>query len=262
MLGTQRAMESKQGKRGGKAGWKGALTEVTENLTQLHAKTQENHRLSDRISASEGWKTALIVSLTVETASISKLAHDLATSHSTESVLRQHNQSLTVQNTVLSSHFSSEKDRNRTLQCEYQSIRKQVQSNGQQLSHLSQKAQEITRKIWLASIDCTDLNTQLANLQTSARYLQSARDYLRSELPRVEDDRCRAVQRCDALRKQVQARAPPVAEALLCVACFEGKVEVVLAPCAHLCLCTKCVRRTNKCPLCRQVWTSYEFVYV
>lgn len=46
-----------------------------------------------------------------------------------------------------------------------------------------------------------------------------------------------------------------------CVACLTDAREVALLPCRHLCLCKTCFRQVDKCPICRNNFSSYIFVY-
>jgi len=45
-------------------------------------------------------------------------------------------------------------------------------------------------------------------------------------------------------------RVIPVAE---CVVCMDGKCEVILVPCGHMCCCIKCVDMVTVCPMCRGI---------
>eukprot|EP00656_Telonema_subtile_P029882 TRINITY_DN32940_c0_g1_i1.p1 TRINITY_DN32940_c0_g1~~TRINITY_DN32940_c0_g1_i1.p1 ORF type:complete len:197 (+),score=28.81 TRINITY_DN32940_c0_g1_i1:289-879(+) len=38
----------------------------------------------------------------------------------------------------------------------------------------------------------------------------------------------------------------------LCVVCFEGEIDVGIAPCGHLCCCSSCADKLDRCPICRQ----------
>ncbi|XP_021905543.1 uncharacterized protein LOC110820399 [Carica papaya] len=40
-------------------------------------------------------------------------------------------------------------------------------------------------------------------------------------------------------------------EKVLCRVCFEGEISVVLLPCRHRILCSKCCEKCKKCPICR-----------
>ena len=37
-----------------------------------------------------------------------------------------------------------------------------------------------------------------------------------------------------------------------CVACLERAREVAFVPCGHFCVCSKCGKRLEECPICRK----------
>jgi hypothetical protein len=36
-----------------------------------------------------------------------------------------------------------------------------------------------------------------------------------------------------------------------CKICFDAEVDVILLPCAHLCICNQCAPCLTVCPICR-----------
>ena len=47
-----------------------------------------------------------------------------------------------------------------------------------------------------------------------------------------------------------------------CAVCLEHPLEVVLHPCAHLCLCSQCAPRVKECPICRTEVRQRKKVHV
>ena len=66
------------------------------------------------------------------------------------------------------------------------------------------------------------------------------------------------------------AQAPPTStlddddESKLCVICMEGKKDVLVMPCRHLCLCKACSSNTalTECPICRTAIVSTIAVFL
>ena len=48
---------------------------------------------------------------------------------------------------------------------------------------------------------------------------------------------------------------------LLCVICVDAPREVLLKPCKHFCLCSKCTNRLRECPICKQQIWKTEVIY-
>ncbi|KAG8525066.1 E3 ubiquitin-protein ligase rififylin [Galemys pyrenaicus] len=46
--------------------------------------------------------------------------------------------------------------------------------------------------------------------------------------------------------------APPTLEDNLCRICMDSPIDCVLLECGHMVTCTKCGKRMNECPICRQ----------
>ena len=42
-----------------------------------------------------------------------------------------------------------------------------------------------------------------------------------------------------------------------CIICQCDRVTVALLPCRHTCVCRDCLRRLDKCPMCRGIIESY-----
>lgn len=42
-----------------------------------------------------------------------------------------------------------------------------------------------------------------------------------------------------------------------CCVCQDAEMTIVLLPCRHGCVCSGCVAKLDKCPVCRDVFTSY-----
>lgn len=47
-----------------------------------------------------------------------------------------------------------------------------------------------------------------------------------------------------------------------CAVCLENEKEILLEPCYHVCLCQKCSKPIEKCPICQQKITSKKRVYL
>ncbi|XP_005113441.1 E3 ubiquitin-protein ligase XIAP-like [Aplysia californica] len=48
-----------------------------------------------------------------------------------------------------------------------------------------------------------------------------------------------------------------------CQMCLDAPMQVLLRPCNHLCCCALCVSKLDgRCPICRQITTDMEKVYV
>ncbi|KAF3816671.1 hypothetical protein GH733_014019 [Mirounga leonina] len=45
---------------------------------------------------------------------------------------------------------------------------------------------------------------------------------------------------------------PPSVEENLCRICMDSPIDCVLLECGHMVTCTKCGKRMNECPICRQ----------
>ncbi|XP_062823180.1 E3 ubiquitin-protein ligase rififylin-like [Anolis carolinensis] len=48
------------------------------------------------------------------------------------------------------------------------------------------------------------------------------------------------------------SQLPPSAEENLCKICMDSAIDCVLLECGHMVTCTKCGKRMNECPICRQ----------
>jgi hypothetical protein len=42
-----------------------------------------------------------------------------------------------------------------------------------------------------------------------------------------------------------------------CCVCQSAEMTIVLLPCRHGCVCSTCVGKLDKCPVCREMFTSY-----
>lgn len=47
-----------------------------------------------------------------------------------------------------------------------------------------------------------------------------------------------------------------------CAVCLDNEKEILLEPCLHVCLCQKCSKSIEKCPICQQKTTSKKRVYL
>lgn len=43
----------------------------------------------------------------------------------------------------------------------------------------------------------------------------------------------------------------PVSDQFICKICFDGSLDAVIMPCAHMVACTACCKRLTECPACR-----------
>ena len=51
--------------------------------------------------------------------------------------------------------------------------------------------------------------------------------------------------------ERMKLQIDQLAQSRLCKVCEEKELEVVLLPCAHVCLCLGCSERLSNCPICR-----------
>jgi len=47
-----------------------------------------------------------------------------------------------------------------------------------------------------------------------------------------------------------------------CAVCYSNQSNSVINPCGHCAVCTECIKRLNKCPICRVKITSWVRIYV
>ena len=55
---------------------------------------------------------------------------------------------------------------------------------------------------------------------------------------------------------------PRSQDAMECTVCMSARVQTVLIPCGHACLCRKCARRIRRCPCCRTVVERRQKLYL
>ena len=55
--------------------------------------------------------------------------------------------------------------------------------------------------------------------------------------------------------KKVDSRSP-------CVICTEDPANMIILNCMHVCLCDKCSKKINKCPICRSGITEIKKAYI
>ena len=51
--------------------------------------------------------------------------------------------------------------------------------------------------------------------------------------------------------ERMKLQMDQLAQSRLCKVCEEKELEIVLIPCAHVCLCQPCGERLSQCPICR-----------
>lgn len=49
---------------------------------------------------------------------------------------------------------------------------------------------------------------------------------------------------------------------ILCCICMNDQKNIVLYPCRHLCVCSKCIGRITKCPICRASYERGEKIFI
>ena len=42
-----------------------------------------------------------------------------------------------------------------------------------------------------------------------------------------------------------------------CVVCQENSITIAILPCKHTCICTECLHKLHKCPMCRSFIQSF-----
>ena len=47
----------------------------------------------------------------------------------------------------------------------------------------------------------------------------------------------------------------------LCTVCMDELISCVFCPCGHYVACSKCAKRLDKCPVCRQAVGYVQYVY-
>jgi len=47
----------------------------------------------------------------------------------------------------------------------------------------------------------------------------------------------------------------------LCSICFKNKKNIILNPCFHFNLCEECLKKIDKCPICRKEIECYHIVF-
>jgi Zinc finger, C3HC4 type (RING finger) len=98
------------------------------------------------------------------------------------------------------------------------------------------------------------LEQQLSSERYSHKLAMSKRDAEHAAaLQQCRDDAAAAAAAASSQLKAVTARLEELEERSVCVVCQHESKQVLLQPCLHLCLCTKCSvsLKIVDCPLCR-----------
>lgn len=81
----------------------------------------------------------------------------------------------------------------------------------------------------------------------SQDYIQ---DTVNTSMPKIEDNK-------DSTFNYI-----PKSENNLCKICYLTEYTTVFLPCGHVIACTKCAARVTKCPLCRQLYSTVQQIYL
>ena len=61
--------------------------------------------------------------------------------------------------------------------------------------------------------------------------------------------------------KEKQETLDKLIDIYRCTVCLERPKNIILQPCFHFCICSKCLLKLDKCPICRDEIDLYNIIF-